>query len=161
MSLRPESLSPTLNREWPNLSNRRYKKRLSSTAVVVDGRVTYLELPFLVAGPGLCHTCDNARFATSLIPLDELLYRDIVHVHALDRVPEVCWVIDFEKFVLAAPVAVSTPLAEEEVAAVLRFHVVHLLDQAVRHAPCFEDWVGETRLACIRNRLMINHILNR
>ena len=42
----------------------------------------------------------------------------------------------------------------------LRLHVVHLLDQGVRHATSLEDRVGQARISGIGNSFMVDHILD-
>lgn len=79
----------------------------------------------------------------------------------LNRVSKHARVMHLEYVVLSAPVAVLRPLAQEETASVLRFHVVHFLDESVRHATSFEDRIGESSFSRISDSLVIDHVLYR
>ena len=103
-------------------------------------RRTYLELPLCVAAPCFSHAGDDDRLATSLVALNKFLHGQIVDIDSFNSISE-AWVIDFEYLILATPVAVGGPLAQQKVASVLRLHVVHLLNERVRHAPCLEDGI--------------------
>lgn len=101
---------------------------MSVTTVTVG---TYFELPLLHAWPCLRHPGDNAWFTALFVYLNEFLNGDLIDVDSFNRVVEDFGVVHLQQFVLAAPVSVSTPLAEEEPASVLGLHVVHFLDNLV------------------------------
>ena len=94
LSLRPESLSPILNNESPNLSTSRCK--LSS--------FTYFDLPLIVRRPRLRNALNDARLMSHLVALDELLGGQVIHMHAFDVVDEVLRY--FAHFILLEEVAV-------------------------------------------------------
>ena len=105
LSFRPESLSPTLNRKSPNRSNNLYRdKKLDKNCeflnkkiyTLIEGRrLTYLELPFLVSGPGFWDTCDDARPIASLVTFNELLNCQVIDVDSFDSVCEGLRVMNF------------------------------------------------------------------
>jgi len=156
-SFLPESLSPTLKRESPNLSTSLYVRMRKG---VSEGRVTYLELPLLHASPVVGHACDDAGSASFLVSFDELFDSNFVYIDSLNGVSEVGRIFYLEEFVLATPVTILGPLAQKHVAPMLRLHVVHLLDDLIRHFTGFEDEIGESGLSGVGDSLVVDHVLN-
>lgn len=115
----------------------------------------------LVGGPALGNASDDAGSAAFFIPLDELLNCEVVHVHALDRVSEDVWILNLKYFVLPAPVVVGAPRREKHLTALLTFHVVHLLNELVRHAAGFESSVSEPMLLGKLDGLRVNDVFDR
>jgi len=122
--------------------------------------VTYLELPILHATPIVGDACDDAGTASFLVSFDELFNSDFVYVDSLDRVSKDGRIVHLEQFVLATPVTVLAPLAQKHVAPMLRLHVVHLLDQLIRHFTGFEDGIGESGLSGVGDSFVVDHVLN-
>ena len=76
-SLRPESLSPILNKELPKRSHNFYKERNKSESEFVfdlHAKATYSDLPLWFACPGVRDACDDAGAAATLVPLNKLFY---------------------------------------------------------------------------------------
>ena len=122
---------------------------------------TYIKLPLLHAGPSVCYALNNDWFAASLIPLNKLFYCQIIYVNALNGVCESLGIVDFEKLILAAPIAILRPLAQKQIASMFRLHIVHLLDEWTRHFSCSEDRVGKSCLSGIGDGFVIDHVLKR
>ena len=96
-NLRPESLSPILNKESPKRSQSRCNKVRSDKLAIYETYVesTYLELPLLHATPCVCDSCDDAWFVSFLVALNELFDSQVVDINSLNRVCESLWIINF------------------------------------------------------------------
>ena len=93
------------------------------------------------ASPIVSDPSDDAWSATLLISFDKLLHSHFVDVDSFNRVSEHRWIFHLQNVVLSAPVAILRPLSQEKIAAVLRLHVVHLLNESIRHLASAEDSV--------------------
>lgn len=119
-SFLPESLSPTLKSESPNLSESLYaQKRKRICCWLVMCLPTYLELPFLHATPVVWNTCDNAWTAPFLVSFDEFFDSKVIDVDPLNSVCKCVRVVYFKEFVLSTPIAILAPLAQKKTASML------------------------------------------
>lgn len=151
LSFLPESLSPILNSASP--------KR--STSLYTDNEFefesfTYFDLPFFVGWPLLGNSLDNHRLVSRFVPLDELLYSEVVNVDALDVVNEI--IRHLAHIVLLEKVLILAPLSQEEISAMFGLHIAHFLNHLVAHPSSQELWVSQSHVLCLLDCLLVDDV---
>ena len=157
-NLRPESLSPILKSEFPNLSTSLYSEK----SLLKLSSFAYIKLPLFHARPIICHSSYYHWFGSLLIFLYELFNRDIINVDSLYRVLERV-ILDFQDIILSAPVSILCPLSKKHLTSVLWFHISHFLLKFMRHLTSSEARIQiiDTLLLAFLNGLVIHNILYR